>query len=95
MTTKFYVEMFSFWENAPSYFFGPYTAKDDAEYAIDNCDAVRMYNLARDVKTQLRARVLTATEARRNGMCESNRFYTTLNLPNDTQELHDLVENLE
>ena len=69
---KFYVEIATFYANAPSFFFGPYPTREAAEAAVSHTDGPSRADLAQrsdDIRygTQCLA-IHTTTQARANGM---------------------------
>ena len=89
-----YVEIHSFFQNAPSLFF-EFASREAANAAIQAGDCVGPdARMARDVRTQVRAHVLTATQARAAGRNNENTVVTFDKLPDDTDALKEARESM-
>ena len=91
---KYYIEVWSYWQNAPSLFIGPFTNEDEAEGA-GQCSAARPYRQHNvDLKHGVQYLVRAA------GNCRlSRRPWNTLpaatQIPGDTDELSCALDRAE
>jgi hypothetical protein len=76
----YYVKVDTYWQNSPDYFVGPFNDRQAAQSWLDGRDgSVNLADqFAGDVKNDWRASMMSATEAKRNGMSDTYERHNVL-----------------
>lgn len=98
---QYFIRIDTYWQNSPDYFVGPFASREAAQAAIDDIRTednvwLSTSSCGGDIRTAVRVypTILTATEAKRNGMRNDygSRHNVVPTMPTGSEDLFETLE---